>query len=151
MKLNTASSAISFSRELEDNSARFYENLIAKYSEAGETWSLFITENQQNKVLVERAYYGVISDAIEGCFSFEGIDTGDFAVETGLTEDGSYADALNRAAVMEREIMKFYSAAAQVSRALIGDVARAFDRIVKKRDERIRRLEALSGKGSGGT
>ena len=151
MKLNTASSAISFSRELEDDSAHFYESLMGKYPESGETCSLFIKENEQNKVLVEMAYYGVISDAIEGCFSFEGIDTSDFAVEAGLVEDGSYVDALNRAVIMEREIMKFYSAAAGVSKALIGDVARAFVRIAKKRDERIHRLEVLFGKGSSRT
>ena len=149
MKLNTASSTISFSKELEDDSARFYESLIEKYPEAREPFSLFVKENKQNKVLVERAYYGVISDAIEGCFSFEDIDTDDFTIGVGLVENSSYSDALNRAIVMEEKIMKFYSAAAEVSKALIGDVARAFSRVARKRGERIHRLEALlSGKGS---
>lgn len=146
MKLNTASSAISFSKELEDDSAHFYESLVGKYPEAREAFLTFVKENKQNKVLVERVYYGVISDAIEGCFSFEGIDTNDFAVEVWLVENSSYSNALNRAIVMEEKIMKFYSAAAEVSKALIGDVARAFVRVAKKRGERIRELEALLSK-----
>ena len=143
MELNTASSAISFSKKLEDDSIKFYESLTGKYPEGEEAFLSFVRENKQNKASVERTYYGVITDAIEGCFSFEGIDTDDFPIEVELVEDASYADALNTAIGMEEKIMKFYSVAGEISRALIGDVSRAFDKIARKRGERIHRLKSL--------
>ncbi|MBA7653902.1 hypothetical protein ES703_61767 [subsurface metagenome] len=39
--------------------------------------------------------------------------------------------------------MKFYSVVGEISRALIGDVSRAFDKIARKRGERIHRLKSL--------
>jgi len=36
MKLNTASTVISFAKELEENSIKYYENLIQKFSQDNE-------------------------------------------------------------------------------------------------------------------
>ena len=143
MKLNTASSAISFSGKLEDDSVKLYESLTQKYPEGNDVFLSLIRENRHNKTFVERAYYSVISDALEGCFSFEGIDTDDFLIPTGLAQDASYSDALNAAILAEEKIMQFYSAAAEVSRSLMADVPRAFEKIAKKRAQRIERLRSL--------
>ena len=143
MKLNTASSAISFSGKLEDDSVKLYETLTQKYPEGNEVFLSLIRENRRNKTSVERAYYSVISDALEGCFSFEGIETDDFLIATGLARDASYYDALNMAIAMEEKITKFYWAAAEVSRSLMADVPRAFEKIAKKRTERIDKLRSL--------
>ena len=47
MKLNTASAVISFAKELEENSIKYYENLIQKYTQDKETFLTFIKENKK--------------------------------------------------------------------------------------------------------
>lgn len=143
MELNTASEAISFSRELEGESAKFYENLAQKYVKGKEEFLPFARENDKNIIQVQRAYYGVISDAIEGCFSFKGINTDNYSIETKLPESASYADALSMAIALEGKIVKFYVDAAEVSKSLMADVPRVFERMAKKRNERILKLKSL--------
>lgn len=143
MELNTASETVSFARELETESAKFYENLAQRYLEGREIFLSFAKENNKNIVQTERAYFGVISDAIEGCFSFKGIDTDNYSIETTLSEGRSYADALNMAVALEEKIVKFYVDAAEVSKSLMADVPQAFERIAKKRNERILKLKSL--------
>jgi len=143
MELNTASETVSFARELETESAKFYENLAQKYAQGKEIFLSFAKENNKNIVQTERAYFGVISDALEGCFSFKGIDTDNYSIETTLSEGRSCADALNMAVAVEEKIVKFYMDAAEVSKSLMADVPQAFERITKKRNERILKLKSL--------
>lgn len=143
MKLNTASSAISFSRELEDDSARLYEELAHRYPEGKDLFLSWIKENKRFKTSVDRAYYGVISDALESGFAFEGIDTDDYLVETRLAEDVSPSDALNTAIDAEEKITRFYRTASETSRSLMADVPRAFDKVVRTRSERIPKLKSF--------
>jgi len=146
MKLNTASAVISFCRQLEEHGARFYEYLAQKYTKDGETLLSFTKENRRNIVDIERAYYGVISDALEGCFSFD-IDTDGFTFETGLAEGRSYSDVLRKAVGMEDKIMEFYSDAAEQSESLMADIARAFRMMAKKRKSRRSKLRLLLENG----
>ena len=143
MKLNTASSAISFAKKLEDDSARLYEELAQRYAEGKDLFLSWVKENKRYKTSVDRAYYGVISDALEGGFSFEGIDTNDYPVESQLAEDASPSDALKTAIEAEEKIVEFYRAASEASRSLMADVPRAFDRIIRRRSERIPKLKSL--------
>ena len=143
MELFTTSAAISFAKELEDKSMDFYANLAEQYPELNEIALSFISENKKNKTIIDRAYYSVISDALEGCFSFEGIDTEDFVVGAELAGDSSSADALNRAIGIEEKIMAFYAMAAEKSRSLMADVPRAFEKTAKNRAERIQKLKSL--------
>ncbi len=145
MKINTCSEVISLARELEDKSARFYQDLARKYSDGEEFFLSLVKENKKNVVNIERAYYGVISDAIEGCFAFN-LDTDGYAINTALPEKASYTGALKQAIEMEEKIVKFYSEAAEQSRSLMADVPRAFVLVARKRGERIPRLKSLLGK-----
>ena len=142
MKLQTASSAISFAKSLEDGSARFYEDLAQRYAEGKDTFLSFAKENGKNVVQIERAYYGVITDAIEGCFAFD-IEPDEYTFRTELAENASYSDALDIAVEMEEKIIKFYSDAAEQSRSLMADVPRTFAIIAKKRGSRKLRLRLL--------
>ena len=142
MRLQTASSVISFSRELEGESAKFYEALAEKFAEGKDSFLSFAQENRKYIVQVERAYYGVISDAIEGCFAFD-LEPGDYALETTLAESAGYADALSQAVRMEETLVKFYTTAAEQSKSLMADVPRAFMLIVRKRNERLAKLKSL--------
>lgn len=144
MKLNTASAVVSFCKQLEEDSAKFYEDLRQKYTKDGETFLSFTRENRKNIVDVERAYYGVISDALESCFSFN-MDAESYTPKTELTESMSYSDALGSAIEIEDKIIKFYLDAAEQSKSLMADVPRVFQRVAKKRSERKAKLQALIG------
>jgi hypothetical protein len=145
MKINTASAAISFAKKLEEDSAKFYEDLSRKYIKDVDVLLSFAKENRKNIVQVERAYYEVITDAIEGCFAFN-INPGDYAFKTELAEGASYSDVLEKAVEMEEKIIKFYSDAAEQSKSLMADVPRAFEMVAKKRDNRRAMLNSLLGK-----
>ena len=136
MKLNTASAVISFAKELEENSTRYYENLIQKYTQDKETFLAFIKENKKNIVLVQRVYYEGITDAIEGCFSFEGLDTDNYIFNQKLSADASYSNVLESAIKMEEKIQKFYLDSAEVSKSLMADISILFEMIAKKSGKR---------------
>ena len=142
MKLHTASETISFAKKLENESAKFYGDLCKKYARDEDTFRSFGEENGKNISQTERAYYGVITDAIEGCFAFD-VETDEYTFETELAEDASYADALSQAIEMEEKIIKFYSDAAEQSNSLMADVPRAFKMITKKRGNRELKLRSL--------
>jgi len=146
VKLNTCSQVISLAKKLESESAKFYEELSQRYSEDADLLLSFAGENGKNIVQIERAYYGVISDAIEGCFAFN-VDPDEYAFKTELSEKTSYSDALGKAIEMEEKITKYYSDAAEQSKSLMADVPRAFKIVAKKRINRRPQLESLLGKG----
>jgi len=147
MEINTASAAISFSKKLEEDCARFYEDLSQRYSKAEDVFLPFVKENQKNIVQIERAYYGVITDALEGCFAFN-LNPDEYTLKTELAEEASYSDALDKAVEIEEKMIKFYSDAAEQSKSLMADVPRAFVMVAKKRDNRRAMLKSLLGKGA---
>ncbi|MGB9694279.1 MAG: hypothetical protein ACPLYF_05485 [Fervidobacterium sp.] len=144
MLLNTASAVISFLTKLEEETAKFYADLAQKYPEGRETFTFFSKDNQKNKNLLERAYYGVITDALETCFSFkDGLNPEFYKVRTEITEETSYFDALKIALKTEETIHKAYTDATSLSEALMADVPQVLKKIAEKRDERIAQLKAL--------
>ncbi|GAF76585.1 unnamed protein product, partial [marine sediment metagenome] len=107
----------------------------------------FAKENSKNVLQIERAYYGVITDAIEGCFAFD-TDPDEYTFKTELAENTNYSDALSKAIGIEEKIIKFYSDAAEQSKSLMADVPRAFTMVAKKRSSRIPKLSSLLDKGN---
>ena len=144
MKLQTTSLCISFARGLEEQSAKFYQGLSQRYTEGEDIFLSFAMKNKKNGAQIERVYYEVITDAIEGCFAFE-IDSGEYEIDTSLEDKASYADALTKAIEIEEKMKRFYEDAAEQSKSLMADVPRVFVRIATKRGERIAGLEALQG------
>ena len=147
MRLNTCSQIISLARKFENESAKFYEDLSRRYAKDADVLLSFAKENRKNIVQIERTYYEVITDAIEGCFAFN-LNPDEYTFGTELTEKASYSDALCKAIGMEEKIVKFYSDAAEQSKSLMADVPRAFTIIAKKRGERKSKLEELLRKES---
>ncbi|MCK4274416.1 MAG: hypothetical protein KAW90_05940 [Dehalococcoidales bacterium] len=139
MILHTASEGITFARKLENDSAEFYENLAQRNAEDAEIFLSFAGENKKNVVQVERAYYGVITDAIEGCFAFN-IDPDDYTLKTAVPDGTDYADILKQAVEIEKTIINFYTDAAEQSRSLMADVPRAFTMVARKRGNRLEKL-----------
>jgi len=140
--LNTCSGVISFARELEDKSAKFYQDLSQQYAQDEDVFLSFAQENKKNIVAIERAYYGVITDAIESCFAFN-VNPDEYMLETELAKEASYSDSLDKAIRIEEIIIKFYSDAAEQSRSLMADVPRAFTMVAKKRNNRTEKLRLL--------
>ena len=144
MELHTTSEVISFTKKLESESAKFYQDLSLKYAKDEDVFLSLVKENGKNIVQIERAYYGVISDAIEGCFAFN-INPDEYALNTELAEKASYSDALAKAVEIEERIIKFYSDAAEQSKSLMADVPRSFTMVARKRSNRIPKLKSLVG------
>ena len=141
MKLNTASAAVRFAKQLEDDSRQLYERVVDRYPELQLYFAPFIRENKRNVGSIDRAYIGVVSDALDTQFAFEGIDTDDYGIATDLPAwPDEVAPVL---ASNEETIIAFYRAAADSSRDLLADVPRAFDRIASKRSRRIELLKTL--------
>jgi len=142
MKLHTCSEGISFAKELENESAKFYEGLSQRYAKDDDILLSFVRENKKNVTQIERTYYGVITDAIEGCFAFN-VETDEYKLETSLAQNAGYSDALDKAIEMEDKIIKFYSDAAEQSEGLMADIPRVFKMAVKKRNNRLLQLRSL--------
>ena len=142
MKLNTASAAIRFAKQLEDDSRDLYERVSDRYPEWQPALAPYIKENKRNVGSIDRAYIGVVSDALDTQFAFEGIDTDDYELATDLP--GSPVEVVAVLAANEDTIIAFYRAAGDSSRDLLAHVPRAFDRITSKRLRRAESLRALA-------
>jgi rubrerythrin len=140
MELNTASSVISFARELEENSAQFYESLAGQNPANEQTFLGYASENRKFIKQFESAYYGVITDAIEGCYAFS-IDPDKYKTDTQPVADISAA--VGQAVALEDSLIRFYTDAAEQSKSLMADVPRAFTLIARKRSGRKQVLESI--------
>jgi hypothetical protein len=146
-ELNTASAVISFAKRLEEGGVKFYEDIGQRHAQHRESSLTLAKENRKNIVQVERAYYGVITDALEGCFSFK-ISAEKYAFERQSGENLTYSDTLGHAIHMEEIIASFYSDAARQSESFLADVSRVFQIIARNRAARISRLKELLARDS---
>ena len=113
-----------------------------RYPEWQSSLAPFIRENTRNVGSIDRAYIGVVSDALDTQFAFERIDSDDYVLVTDLPD--SPGEVIAVLAANEETIITFYRAAVESSRDLLADVPRAFDRITSKRSRRAEVLSALA-------
>jgi len=99
--------------------------------------------NNKNVSNVQRTYFGVITDGIEGCFAFN-LEPEDYAIDVEVPGGIAKADALAKAIAAEETIARFYTDAGEQGKGLTADVARAFTLIARKRGDRIAELKALA-------
>jgi rubrerythrin len=142
MQLSTSASVISFAKQLEADSAGFYEKMAERYPKTAELFLTFSKENNKYTTMIQRAYYGVITDAIEGCFAFS-VETDKYVFDREPAKEPSYSDALKQAIDMEQKLISFYTDAAEQSEAFMADVPRTFLIVAKKRKNREDKLRAL--------
>lgn len=143
MKLITMAAVMNFVSKIENDSAKFYQDYVSRYPETGETFSSFIKENKRNEKGIKQTYFGVITDTIEACYSFKGLDTDDYEFDIDLGLNSTLADALKMALEIEDKIQRFYLKAAELSNSLMADVPRAFKRVAQKREDRKLKLQSL--------
>jgi rubrerythrin len=145
MIIHTASEGITLARRLENDSAAFYQALAKKFADVADLFTPFAAENKKNIAQIERSYYGVITDAIEGGYAFN-LDAENYLFKTEIPDGASYGDVLKQAMAIEEKISGFYTTAAEQSRALMADVPRAFLLVAKKREARQAKIQELLAK-----
>ena len=141
MKLQTASETISFGRELEEQAAKFCEDMAAKFPEKADVLNAFAKENRKFHAQIQRAYQSVITDAIEGCYAFN-LESDNFQLDTEVPD--KLADAVKKAVAVEEVLLNFYDVGAEQSMSLMADVPRNFKLVAKKRRARLEKLQALA-------
>jgi rubrerythrin len=137
----TASAVINFAEKLEDQSSSFYEELAKKFADDKEAFDSFAKESKKSKVLVVRTYRETITDAIEACYSFEGLNLDDYYVKPVVA--GTRAESLKTAIQLEDKAIKFYTDVAERSKSLLATIPMAFERVAKSRKNRKLKLESL--------
>ena len=142
----TTATIIHFSERLEESSANFYETLAERLAEHKDTFLAWAKESRKNKVLVTRTYQETITDALEACYCFEGLNLGDYSFGVGLAPGASHAEALKMAIALEEKAQKFYLDVAERSQALLATIPRAFRRVAETRGRRKAELQAMMGK-----
>ncbi len=145
MNLNTCSQVVSLARELEQQAAGFYKELARRWPQKQDLFLNLASANDNYVTTVERAYYGVISDAYEGCFAFD-MDPQEYAIDTELAPKADLSDALKCALSIEEKMISFYREAARQSKSLMADVPRAMELVARKRGDRLGKLRSLTDK-----
>jgi hypothetical protein len=142
IRLNTSALLISFVSRIEEKSAAFYSQLALQHEVYALLFSSFVKENSVFDRNIKRAYYNVVSDALETGFCFN------ITVDERLIAPSTYPDipsgaALQRCIELEDAMAVFYIEAARQSKVLLSDVSRAMDRVVRSRQERKRKLQQV--------
>jgi len=140
MSPTTASAVIALATGIEHCLAEFYACLAEKPGSNKDLMLRLAKESRKNERLINRVYYGAITDALEACFSFNGVELEAYALDLELGEEKSYADAIAIAMDAEETVTEFYRDMAQKTRVLIGDLPLVFDRLAEARQERRRSL-----------
>ncbi len=144
--MNTAATAMSFHRNLQEQAAKFYKELALRFVEYRDTFLANAKEHMDYHRDVQRAYNYVISDALEACFAFEGMTEDNYKINTELKEAIEYTDALQIAIDIEGKIFNFCVDGANRSRGLLHDVSDALDNVARRILRRKQNLQSLLDK-----
>ncbi len=142
----TASAIINLVERFEDNAADFYQELAQKYPTNKEAFLAYAEESKKNKVHVVRTYRETITDALEACFSFEGLNPKDYEVKASLGEKTTLSEALKMAVDLEDKASKFYVKVADLSKNLLATIPAAFRKVAQRRNNRKLALKSLLDK-----
>jgi len=142
MRIHTSSEGVTLAKRLETESARFYEEAAARHPEVADIFRAYASENQKNVRHIERTYYGVISDAIEGGYCLD-LEPDDFTFDATIQASGADEPPVEQAVQIEQCILAFYTTAEEQMAALMADLTRAFGLQAKKRRKRLLALSEL--------
>ncbi|MBI2958111.1 MAG: hypothetical protein HYY32_04630 [Chloroflexi bacterium] len=141
MTINTSSETLSLARELDESAASAYEAMVAKFGAQCSVLAGFAAENRKLRDQIERAYYGVITDAIEGCFCFN-LEPDAYRVGADVSRMSTENDAIRAALQIEEAAAKFYKDAGQQGSLTMADFGRALALVARKREDRARKLRS---------
>jgi len=139
----TASAIINFVEDLERRSAAFYNELARRFPEREDIFLQAAGHSDKIRVQVVRTYRETITDALEACFSFEGMVLERWALDTSLADGITLSEAVGLALQVEEQAVAFYEEVAERSTSLLATITRAFRKASKTRRRRCRDLQAL--------
>ena len=142
MECVTAASVITYLSKIELDSAMLYEQWGKLHEKLRDPFESFAKANKKNEQRVKRAYYSVVSDALETGFCFKEIRA-DIVIPE-VSKGASVSEVLNRAVALEKEIREFYGKAANSSRALLADVSRQMEKVSQERTKRVEQLQSMA-------
>jgi len=142
MIIHTTAEGISLARKLENEAAAFYTAAAVAFPAPGDKFALFARENQKNISQIERTYYGVITDAIEGCFALD-LEADNYLLNAVWQPESSLPSVIDQAVNIETKTIDYYSVAAEQAKALMTDVSRSFTLTAKKHNLRLTQLNEL--------
>lgn len=142
MALTTATEVMSFIKKKEAEAETFYRELAERFKEEEDLFLSFAKENMKFVKQIERAYYSVITDAIEGGFAFQ-LEPENYRLETQVLDSMRREEGIERAIKIEEQILALYEEGAKQSKSLMADLPRAFLLVAKKRKKRTPKLEEL--------
>jgi len=142
MECTTAASVITHVSKIELDSAKLYEQWGKLHEKLRDSFEAFAKANRKNEQRVNRAYYSVVSDALETGFCFKEIRA-DIVIPE-VSKGASVSEVLNRAVALEKEIREFYGKAANSSRALLADVSRQMEKVSQERTKRVEQLQSMA-------
>jgi rubrerythrin len=139
----TASAVIAFAEKLEEDSSSLYEKLAEISPENRDLFLSFVKEGKKNKVLIIRTYQETITDALEACFCFKGLDMKAYQSEVIFKEEAACAKTLMTALKLEEYAVKFYSEIADASSKLLATIPQVFRKVADNRNTRRLKLQGL--------
>lgn len=142
MRIHTSSEGVTLARRLETESAEFYEKTAQQHPEVADAFRAFADENRKSIKHIERTYYGVISDAIEGGYCLD-LESDDFTFDSTIQPSSAHDLSVKQAKQIEQCILSFYTTAEEQMAALMADLTRAFGQQAKKRRKRLLILSEL--------
>ena len=148
MECTTAASVITYVSKIELDSAKLYEEWGKLHEKLRNPFEAFAKTNKKNEQRIKRAYYSVVSDALETGFCFKDIRAD--IVMPQFSKGASVSEILKLAVTLENEIRNFYGKAANSSRALLPDVPRQMEKVSHERTKRVEQLEGMAASSSGG-
>lgn len=121
----TAGELVRLSVGLEEDTALYYEALAARFPDRAEQLNAWAKDSRRNAVHIQRTYQETISDALEACYAFDGLDLTAFAAPRP-PETGSWELVCSHAAEMETRAIALLNRLADLSENLLGTIADAF-------------------------
>lgn len=144
MQLRTTSETLSFIKDNESRLIEMYSRISERFpqSDANDLLAASIKEIKGYIKELDRAYYSVITDALEGCFGFD-LTAETYSVDADISRDQNRKDCLQKAIKVEKIMLALYQDAADQSASLLADVPRSMRIIHRKRTSRLEKIKAL--------
>ena len=139
----TAAAIISYCQRLEDRSAAFYDDLVARFPEQARLFAGYAKDCVKHKAQITRTYQETVTDALETNFSFKGLQLPAESGDVSLSTDANLEAATSAALELETKAIAFYEGVAASSEGLLATIPRAFRRVATRRQRRAEGLRAL--------
>ncbi len=149
MELGTLGAVLAFAIKLEGHSAEFYQEAasLAQDSPASDVFLPLAKAKRKRKELLERSRRENINEML--LEPIGGLKGSDYLIETELSSQVGYYDALRLAMEWEEKSRRFYVDAA--GRVNLVEVTRVFEKLAEENADHKLKVESLHDKEGPGT